>query len=97
MLRRFAVKINFRLPNRTERKELLSVFLKRKGDASMTTLSAVEKKSDELYRKTLKSITSYESWILELKKSLMEQYVLSKDEVFELLAPLQAKQLEACV
>lgn len=30
MLRRFSVKINFRLPNRTERKELLNVFLKRK-------------------------------------------------------------------
>jgi cell division protease FtsH len=30
MLRRFAVKINFRLPNRAERKELLSVFLRRK-------------------------------------------------------------------
>lgn len=30
MLRRFAVKINFRLPNRAERKELLEVFLKRK-------------------------------------------------------------------
>ena len=54
----------------------------------MTTLNAVEKKSDELYRKTLKSITSYESWIVELKKSLMEKYVLSKDEVFELLAPM---------
>ena len=54
----------------------------------MTTLSAVEKKSDELYRKTLKSITGYECLIVELKKSLMEQYVLSKDEVLELLAPL---------
>jgi cell division protease FtsH len=29
MLRRFAVKINFRLPNQAERKELLSVFLNR--------------------------------------------------------------------
>ena len=69
------------------------------GEASMTTLRAVEKKSDELYRKTLKSITSYESWIVELKKSLMEQYVLSKDEVFELLArmltsPISHMQLE---
>jgi cell division protease FtsH len=79
------------LPSKLDYRQLMQ------GDASMTTLSAVEKKSDELYRKTLKSITSYESWIVELKKSLMEQYVLSKDEVFELLAPLQAKQLEACV
>jgi cell division protease FtsH len=60
----------------------------RQGEASMTTINAVEKKSDELYRKTLKSITSYESWIVELKKSLMEQYILSKDDVFELLAPM---------
>ncbi len=71
----------------------------RQGESSMTTLNAVEKKSDELYRKTLKSITGYESLIIELKKSLMEQYVLSKDEVFELLAPMlmssmSHKQLE---
>ncbi len=32
MLRRFSVKINFRLPNKAERKELLSSFLKRKED-----------------------------------------------------------------
>jgi len=60
----------------------------RQGEASMTTLNAVEKKSDELYRKTLKSITGYENLIIELKKSLMEKYVLSKDDVFELLAPM---------
>jgi cell division protease FtsH len=60
----------------------------RHGEASMTTLREVEKKSEELYRKTLESVTSYESWIIELKKSLMENYVLSKDEVFELVAPI---------
>jgi cell division protease FtsH len=32
MLRRFSVKINFRLPNKAERKELLNSFLKRKED-----------------------------------------------------------------
>ena len=45
----------------------------------MTTLSAVEKKSDELYRKTLKSMTSYESVIVELKKILMDKYPTLKD------------------
>lgn len=69
----------------------------RQGEASMKTLTAVEKKSDELYRKTLKSITSYESWIVELKKSLMDKYVLSKDDVFELLAPLLPKQYETSI
>lgn len=33
MLRRFAVKINFRLPNKSERRELLHVFLARKDEA----------------------------------------------------------------
>jgi cell division protease FtsH len=69
----------------------------RQGEASMATLNAVEKKSDELYRKTLKSITSYESWIVKLKKSLMEQYVLSKDEVFELLAPMLLKPCKGSI
>jgi cell division protease FtsH len=32
MLRRFSVKINFRLPNKTERRELLRAFLARKAD-----------------------------------------------------------------
>jgi cell division protease FtsH len=32
MLRRFAVKINFRLPNKSERRELLHVFLSRKNE-----------------------------------------------------------------
>ena len=31
MLRRFSVKINFRLPNRTERRDILQVFLKKKA------------------------------------------------------------------
>ena len=69
----------------------------RQGEASMTTLNAVEKKSDELYRKTLKSISGYESWIVELKKTLMDKYVLSKDEVFELLAPLLPMQNETSI
>jgi cell division protease FtsH len=65
----------------------------RHGEASMTTLREVEKKSEELYRKTLESITSYESWIIELKRSLMENYVLSKDEVFHQLGFIMKKSI----
>jgi cell division protease FtsH len=56
------------------------------NDNSCMNLRSVEKKSDELYQKTLQNITNYKSWITALKDTLMERYVLSKDEVFELLA-----------
>ncbi len=49
----------------------------------------VEQKSDELYSQTLRTIASYQSWMLQLKDTLMERYVLSKDEVFELIGNLQ--------
>ena len=49
----------------------------------------VEQKSDELYSQTLQTIASYQSWMQQLKDTLMERYVLSKDEVFELIGELQ--------
>jgi cell division protease FtsH len=49
------------------------------------TLRQVEEKSDELYNYTLNSIRDYEDVIVSLKDTLLEQYVLSKDAVFELL------------
>jgi len=56
------------------------------NENSCMNLRSVEKKSDELYQKTLQNIANYKSWITALKDTLMERYVLSKDEVFELLA-----------
>ncbi|MEO0317113.1 MAG: hypothetical protein RL404_790 [Pseudomonadota bacterium] len=49
----------------------------------------VEQKSDELYSQTLAVIGSYRPWMVTLKDTLMERYVLSKDEVFELIGELQ--------
>ncbi|NIA57421.1 AAA family ATPase [Massilia sp. TW-1] len=49
------------------------------------TLRQVEEKSDELYNYTLNSIRDYKDVILSIKETLLDQYVLSKDAVFELL------------
>lgn len=61
--------------------------LRRDGapDASMLEL---ERKADELYARTLKAIAQYRYWMIQLKDTLMERYVLSKDDVFDLLAQL---------
>jgi cell division protease FtsH len=49
------------------------------------TLRQVEEKSDELYSYTLNAIRDYRDVILSIKDTLLDQYVLSKDAVFELL------------
>ena len=49
------------------------------------TLRQVEEKSDELYNYTLNAIRDYEDVIVAIKDTLLDQYVLSKDAVFELL------------
>ena len=49
----------------------------------------VEQKADELYAHTLEVMADYREWMVYLKDILMERYVLSKDEVFELLGKLQ--------
>jgi len=50
----------------------------------------VEQKSDELYSRTLDTVAAYRPWMTKLKDTLMERYVLSKDEVFVLIGELQA-------
>jgi cell division protease FtsH len=54
------------------------------------TLRQVEEKSDELYNYTLNSIRDYEDVIVSIKDTLLDQYVLSKDAVFDLLEQHQA-------
>jgi len=49
------------------------------------SLRQLEAKSDELYSRTLKVIKSYAALITSIKTTLLERYVLSKDEVFVLL------------
>ncbi len=49
------------------------------------TVRQVEEKSDELYSYTLGAIRDYKDVIESLKDTLLDQYVLSKDAVFELL------------
>jgi cell division protease FtsH len=61
--------------------------LKRDG-ASDVSVRELEQKADELYAQTLKVIGEYRGWMIQLKDVLMERYVLSKDEVFELLENL---------
>jgi len=62
--------------------------LKRDG-AYVDSLRLVELKADELYSQTLKAMEGYRSWMEQLKTTLMERYVLSKDEIFELITVLQ--------
>ncbi len=61
----------------------------RRDGAHEDSLRAVEVKADELYSQTLMAMAGYREWMLQLKGTLMERYVLSKDEVFELLLDLQ--------
>lgn len=49
------------------------------------TLRQVEQKSDELYNYTLTAMRDYKEVIESLKDTLLDQYVLSKDAVFDLL------------
>jgi len=48
----------------------------------------VETKADELYTQTLDAIKGYKDLMWSLKNTLLERYVLSKDEVFALLAEM---------
>lgn len=58
-------------------------------------LGQVEAKADELYSYTLKAIADYRGQIEELKGVLMDQYVLSKDQIFALLEQQQPPLKEA--
>ena len=53
------------------------------------TLTQVQAKADELYSYTLGALGDYRGQMEELKDVLMEQYVLSKDAIFALLAQQQ--------
>jgi cell division protease FtsH len=68
--------------------------LKREG-AGEESVHQVEAKADELYTMTLQAMTGYQSTIAAIKDTLLERYVLSKDEVFELLEQLAEPQREA--
>ena len=58
--------------------------LKQEGSGDHT-IRQVEEKSDELYTYTLGAIRDYKAVIESIKDTLLEQYVLSKDAVFDLL------------
>ena len=61
--------------------------LKREGSPE-EALKQVESKADELYTRTLEAMQEYKELISALTGTLLERYVLSKDEVFALLAEL---------
>jgi cell division protease FtsH len=68
--------------------------LKREGSPE-EALKQVEAKADELYTRTLDAMKDYQPLIEALKDTLLERYVLSKDEVFTLLEELAQPQLKA--
>jgi cell division protease FtsH len=55
----------------------------------------VENKADELYTRTLEAIKGHKFLISSLKDTLLDRYVLSKDEVFALLAEMTQDQRQA--
>jgi cell division protease FtsH len=59
--------------------------LKQEGGSGEHTIRQVEEKSDELYSYTLGAIRDYKEVIESIKDTLLDQYVLSKDAVFDLL------------
>jgi cell division protease FtsH len=56
------------------------------------TLKQVQGKADELYSGTLEAMKEYKEYIDMLKETLLERYVLSKDEIFVLLEDLMQPQ-----
>jgi cell division protease FtsH len=68
--------------------------LKREGSGD-DAVRQVESKADELYTSTLEAIKDYKDVIFALKSTLLERYVLSKDEVFALMEEMTAPKLKA--
>jgi cell division protease FtsH len=63
-----------------------------KGEASQEdAIKQVEAKADELYERTLEATRQYRDLMWALKDTLLERYVLSKDEVFALLEEMTAE------
>ncbi|MDB5762475.1 MAG: family ATPase [Herminiimonas sp.] len=68
--------------------------LKRQG-SSDEGMKQVETKADELYTRTLDAVKGYKDLIVALKSTLLERYVLSKDEVFALLTEMMEVRRKA--
>jgi cell division protease FtsH len=68
--------------------------LQREGSRD-DAVKQVESKADELYTRTLEAIKGYKYLIASLKDTLLDRYVLSKDEVFALLADMTEDQRQA--
>jgi cell division protease FtsH len=68
--------------------------LKKEGSRD-EAVKQVEVKADELYTRTLEAIKGYRFLISSLKDTLLDRYVLSKDEVFALLAEMTQDQRQA--
>lgn len=67
-----------------------------KNDASADdAIRQVETKADELYTRTLEAMSSYKDLMWGLKDTLLERYVLSKDEVFALLDEMSERPKQA--
>lgn len=63
-----------------------------KGEASQEdAIKQVEAKADELYERTLEATRQYRDLMWALKDTLLDRYVLSKDEVFALLEEMSAE------
>jgi cell division protease FtsH len=65
--------------------------LQREG-SSDEAVKQVEAKADELYTRTLEAIKGYKDIMWSLKSTLLDRYVLSKDEVFTLLSQMMHDQ-----
>ncbi len=68
--------------------------LKREGSQE-DALKQVEAKADELYTRTLEAMKTYKELISALTGTLLERYVLSKDEVFALLTEMSGTPRKA--
>src|SRR5690606_36126291 len=80
MLRRFSVKINFRLPNKSERRELLSVFLSRKEEGCVdwdnVNLDYVAEITGNLSPAVLETVVDRASMIAIEEKAMITTDVL---------------------
>jgi len=81
MLRRFSVKINFRLPNKTERRELLRSFLARKADGCVDwqdlNLDQVAEITANLSPAVLQTVVERASML-----SIQEKQIINTDLMF---------------
>lgn len=93
MLRRFPHKINFRLPNKAERQELLSHFLKKKG----TVLAAKKPPLQSETLRLIKRLQSNSNPAVEEPSELIEWADLDLQQISEVTAELAPAILEDIV